>query len=132
MILGLRIANLVFTLLFALAVVVQYNDPDPLGWMAIYGAAAAACGLSVARRCPRWLPPAILLVAALWAFSLARGGASDVATFFDLFAEWEMKNVRYEEAREMWGLLIVAGWMAVLTGLGLTDARATPPKPEGR
>jgi hypothetical protein len=32
-----RVANAVMTLLFLVATFVQYNDPDPIRWMAIYG-----------------------------------------------------------------------------------------------
>jgi hypothetical protein len=31
-----------------------------------------------------------------------------------MFEEFEMKNIGVEESREMYGLLLVAGWMAVL------------------
>ena len=30
--------------------------------------------------------------------------------FFSLFSQWEMKDIHVEEAREMYGLLIVAVW----------------------
>jgi len=53
--------------LFAFAAAVQYNDPDPLRWMAIYGLAMLACGLALAGRLS-WLPPALLgLIALIWA-----------------------------------------------------------------
>jgi hypothetical protein len=32
-----------------------------------------------------------------------------------MFGAWEMKDTGVEESREMYGLLIVAGWMVVLT-----------------
>jgi hypothetical protein len=34
--------------------------------------------------------------------------------FLDMFAEFEMKDIGVEESREMYGLLLVGGWMAVL------------------
>ena len=52
----LRIANGVMAVLFAFAAAVQYNDPDPLRWMAMYGLAMLACGLALAGRLPRLLP----------------------------------------------------------------------------
>jgi hypothetical protein len=51
-----KIADAIFLLMFVLSVVVQVNDPDPLRWMAIYGAAAVACLLSLTGRLPWWLP----------------------------------------------------------------------------
>jgi hypothetical protein len=35
--------------------------------------------------------------------------------FIEMFGAFEMKNIGVEESREMYGLLIVAVWMAVLT-----------------
>ncbi|HMC54329.1 MAG TPA: transmembrane 220 family protein [Gemmatimonadaceae bacterium] len=34
--------------------------------------------------------------------------------FLSLFSQWEMKDIHVEEAREMYGLLIVAVWMAAI------------------
>lgn len=70
--------------LFALAVAVQYNDPDPGRWMALYGAAAA----------------------------VACAGVADAGTYWHMFDAWEMKNAPIEEAREASGLRIVFVWMA--------------------
>ena len=39
--------------LFLIAAALQYNDPDPLRWMAIYGLAVLACLLALAGRLPR-------------------------------------------------------------------------------
>ena len=49
----------------------QYNDPDPVQWMAIYGAAALACILALVRRLWRWYAVGVALVAAVWAATLA-------------------------------------------------------------
>jgi len=109
-------------LLFVFAAAVQYNDPDPLRWMAIYLAAAAACVLAVLHRLPRWLPMAVGLVALAWAATLAPHVFGRVG-WGEMVEAWEMKDVRVEEGREMYGLLIVAGWMAVLTLAGWRRAR---------
>jgi hypothetical protein len=53
--------------LFLFAAAVQYNDPDPLRWMAVYGLAALACVLSLARRLPRVVPVLVGLGAVAWA-----------------------------------------------------------------
>ena len=34
--------------------------------------------------------------------------------FLSMFEEFEMKDVGVEESREMYGLLIIAGWMAIV------------------
>jgi hypothetical protein len=41
-----------------------------------------------------------------------------------LFAEWEMRDVRVEEAREMYGLAIVAAWMTVIATVKWTRAKS--------
>ena len=101
--------------LFLFAVAVQYNDPDALRWMAIYGLAALACGLWLARRLPRLDPP--------WSSASRRWpGRRRIAparvvgrvSVGDLFESYAMKSEPVEEAREMGGLLIVAVWMVVL------------------
>ncbi|MEW5917083.1 MAG: transmembrane 220 family protein [Gemmatimonadota bacterium] len=109
-----RVADVVFLLLFVLSAVVQYNDPDPYVWMAIYAGGAVACWLSLRDRLPRWLPMVIALVAILWATTILPRVLGRVP-FLDMFAAWEMKDVGIEESREMYGLFLVAAWMLVLT-----------------
>ena len=100
-------------LLFTLGAVVQVNDPDPVRWIAVYALAAAACLLSLLRRL-HWTLPALLGAAALaWAATLAPRVVGRVP-LGDMFREFEMRNVGIEESREMYGLLIIAAWMAAL------------------
>ncbi|MBI1225055.1 MAG: hypothetical protein GC192_07430 [Bacteroidetes bacterium] len=42
----MKIFNLVLTTLFILFAAVQYNDPDPIHWMALYLFVAAVCGFA--------------------------------------------------------------------------------------
>lgn len=46
---SLRLTTISLTLLFIYALAVQYNDPDPALWVAIYGLAAAAGLLSLTK-----------------------------------------------------------------------------------
>ena len=108
-----KVADALFLLMFAFSVVVQVNDPDPLAWMAIYGAAAIACLLSLMGRLPWWFAVITGLVALAWAATIAPRVIGQVP-FLDMFAEFEMRDIAVEESREMYGLLIVGGWMAVL------------------
>jgi transmembrane protein TMEM220 len=105
-------ANAVMLLLFAFSAILQFNDPDALVWIAIYAAAAVASGLELRRSAPVWLPIMLALIAIVWALSLAPR-AHDVP-IGALFAEWEMKDLHVEEAREMYGLTIVAVWMIAI------------------
>ena len=100
-------------LLFTLGAVVQLNDPDPVRWFAVYALAAAACLLSLLRRAPRALPALLGAVALAWAATLAPRVVGRVP-FREMFGAFEMRTAGIEESREMYGLLIIAAWMAVL------------------
>ena len=110
----MRFLDLTMALLFAFAAALQYNDPDPVRWIAVYG---AACILSLlAAFANRILPATVLtvgLVAVVWAGWIAFGGPP-VSEYRHMFDAWEMKSPSVEAAREASGLIIVAVWMAVL------------------
>jgi len=109
----LRVVSALMALLFVFGVVVQINDPDPARWIIVYALAAIACLLAVRDRLPRWLPILVALIALAWAATLAPGVAGRVNPF-EMFEEFEMKSPAIEQAREMFGLLIIAAWMLVL------------------
>lgn len=114
-----RAVNWAMCPLFLLAVVVQYNDPDPIRWMAIYGAALIVCLIVAFRGRIPWLVPVLVAVVALaWSVvGIESGPAANAYTH--MFDAWEMKSLSVEEAREATGLLIVTGWMlAVIAGQG--------------
>jgi len=108
---ALHVLNGIMTVLFAAAAVVQYNDPDPLLWIAIYGAAALCCALFLFGCLPRLLAVGLSGAYALGAlYLLARVvGASG----FLAPTGQEMIGVT-EPGREMVGLLLTAGWTGVL------------------
>jgi hypothetical protein len=108
-----RAANGAMAALFVFAAAVQLNDPDPLRWMAVYLAAAAACVLALLGRLPRFAPVAVGLAALAWAMLVSPHVLGRVG-IGEMFGAWEMKDARVEEGREMYGLAIVAAWMAVL------------------
>jgi hypothetical protein len=97
--------------IFVLAVVVQYNDPDPLYWMALYLPAALLSGLAFLghfRPRPTLLAAAVYLALALYwapAFGQARP---------ESFSAWQMGTVADEEVREAAGIALCALWTAVL------------------
>jgi hypothetical protein len=106
-----RLLDGVFALLFVFAVVVQFNDPDPLKWVLIYAAAAWASLLSALGRVTRLLPSGVAAVALLWAATIVPRVVGQVP-FADMFREWEMQNAGVEESRELYGLILIALWMA--------------------
>ena len=118
-----KVANCLMIAAFLFSVAVQYNDPDPIRWMLVYGLAALACVLKLRGRLS-WYLPATLGAAALgWAASIAPRVIGKT-TFGDMFQSFEMINSVVEEAREMGGLLIVAAWMGVLVVVSKDDKTA--------
>jgi hypothetical protein len=108
-----RILQITFGLLFLLGAAVQYNDPDPVRWMAIYLAAAIACFLAAARKLKWWFAAGTAVVALIWALIWAPQAFPNVR-IAEMFQEWEMKNERIEEGREMYGLFIICICMSIL------------------
>lgn len=114
----IKIAWVVFqwimTAAFVLSTAVQWNDPDPIPWMAIYGGAAAMSAWAALRPSgyPWWAPAIVALIALVWSTTLLPQVIGKVR-IAELFEAWEMKSPRVEVAREAGGLLIVTVWMAV-------------------
>jgi len=97
-----------------LCVAVQYNDPDPVRWMTIYGLALAACLLFVSGKL-RWpFPAAVGAAALLWAATIAPRVIGTNEPMNEVFGTMRMVSEAVEEAREIGGLLIVAFWMLIL------------------
>jgi hypothetical protein len=97
--------------LFLLSAAVQYNDPDPLPWMAAYLGAAVVCLLPDSirqRELFAWL------VAAATAFSALRlaPGALALERLSDLTAAMSVARPEVEAARETLGLAFVSLWSA--------------------
>jgi hypothetical protein len=105
-------------------VLLQYNDPDPLPWMALYGSAAVVSA-AVPHWRRGWVAAAVVAaVAAVWAASLWAGVAG-VVDASDLWRKMSEKGGRVEEMREAGGLSIVAAWLAVSAALGRSRDRSS-------
>jgi hypothetical protein len=95
-----RFATIVMFGLFVLCIAVQYNDPDPLVWIALYFVPLALSVRALQGRADLWpnllLAIGYLAAALLWAPALRSGYFDD------------------EEAREAGGLVLSGAWMAVL------------------
>jgi hypothetical protein len=113
----LRILHGLMAGLFIFAAALQYNDEDIVRWMVIYLAAAVP---SVFAAAGRPLPRFAAItggVAVAWMILYLAHGAGYVS-LPALFSEWEMKDETVKAGREMYGLLIVAAWMAVCWATG--------------
>ena len=119
-----RLLNGAMALLFLFGAAVQFNDPDPVAWMAIYVAAATACALAIAGKLRWWLAAGVALVAFVWAATLAPAAFPNVRVA-EMFGAWEMANQRIEVGREMYGLLLIAICMSVLAFVQLRRSRLT-------
>ncbi len=108
-----RIANGLLLALFVLSTAVQYNDPDPAIWMAIYGAASLVCLIAFSNRLKWPLPALVGLTAAVWvALWIPRWWGK--TTLSDTFGHMGMVDIAAEEARETLGLGLVVSWMALI------------------
>jgi hypothetical protein len=95
----MRYVYIAVTLLFLSFCAVQYNDPDPLIWIVIYGYAAVLTGLAVFRiHTPLPIPGLIIYLAGFFYLSP------------HVTAQW----YHDEEGREALGLLISLLWMGFL------------------
>jgi hypothetical protein len=119
-----RCANALMFLLFAFAVVVQHNDPDPARWMAVYGLAAIAALLEACRWAAWPLALGTACIAGAWAVVL-RLGMPEVAPLSSLFEALAMNGQAIEETRELFGLCIVVAWCAVVCCHRLFSRRDT-------
>lgn len=117
------VLNGIVMVLFAAAAVVQYNDPDPVLWMIVYGAAALCCALYLGGWRPRLFSVVLsgaYVVGALYVLPRVLSGVG----FLDPTGQ-EMIGVT-ESGREMMGLLLAAGWTGMLALQGHTwDSTAT-------
>src|SRR3954469_22129488 len=97
---------------FVFAVVVQYNDPDPIRWMAIYGGAAIVSALLPVQRRAAQVGLVLGAIALVWGLILLAGiwGKVEVADIVNKMSE---KGGAVEEERECGGLLIEAVWLGL-------------------
>ncbi len=126
--LALRIAHGLMAVLFAFSALIQYNDPSPAPWIALYAAAAVACGFAAAGRSTSWLAPVIILVCVWWEIHYIRLGAWHTP-FGDLTTEWHMTSEAIVNGREFYALIWIAAWMGLILVTRRLTARKSPPDP---
>jgi hypothetical protein len=62
--------RLIIGMVFLLFALVQLNDPDPWGWVALYGGVGILLMVSAWRSVPRWLAGLGLAVVVIWLAAL--------------------------------------------------------------
>jgi hypothetical protein len=96
--------------LFLVSAAVQYNDPSPWGWVALYLSAAVATSLLAAGRRHRWLFGAVMVVCMAWEIHYLQLGAWHTP-FGDLVQEWHMTGEQIVDGREFYALIWIGLWM---------------------
>jgi uncharacterized membrane protein (DUF485 family) len=104
------VSSVLMGVLFLISLGLQYNDPDPIQWMLIYGAAAAVSFLAPWRPIAKRLALTVFVVALAW-FLLLLPEILGVLSFSDLFLKMNEKGGAVEVGRESGGLAIVVTWM---------------------
>ena len=108
-----RVGNGFMFLAFLISVALQYNDPDALRWMVMYGAAAGATVAWELAWAVRANAAVIAVVAFGWGTDIAWRTKLEVP-FLEAVTDWGMHAGGSEEIREVGGLVIVGLWMVVI------------------
>ena len=119
------VAGALMAPVFLLSMAVQYNDPDPLGWILMYGAALVV-SVQAARNAGDWRLAAFVAASAgVWAITLAPGAIEFLRSDHEPLAFYMKTGDALEEvAREWGGLLIVLIWCTLATWFERTRPRA--------
>lgn len=107
----MRMLCFFFGALFLVGAGVQWNDPDPMAWIVAYLAGAALsfhAGGGGRAFAANALASVVFLV---WFATLA---ATIPSAPEEAFTSFEMRETSHEEPREAVGLVLLAGWTAVL------------------
>lgn len=115
-------ANLGMAALCVVAAALQWNDPDPLRWIAFY-LAAAATGVAALHLRGGWRAAlALCLVAVVWE-GVLWWNVLDAVDATDLWRRMDEKGGKVEEYREAAGLTLVSLWLAAAALLGYRHHR---------
>ena len=112
----MKIFNLVFCILFIISAGLQYNDPDPVLWILIYGVMAVVSVMAIFEYYNRWLMIGLAALFSVYMIILYPGVAEwfrqeDKSVLFDDVMKMEYPYI--EESREFLGLLICLIVLAV-------------------
>lgn len=112
---GFRIAHGTMAALFAVSVLLQFNDPSPLAWIALYTLATGACVLGTIKKYTgaQILGGIVLIIGLIAQIPYVRAKAWETA-FSDLTREWHMSSEPIVDGREFYALIWIVAWMVVL------------------
>ena len=111
----LKYLNLFMCGAFGLSAILQFNDPDPIIWIIIYGFATFFAVAYHSNLKIDWIFFGVFSsITFIWGLFLFLD-LNETVYFFELFAEFSMKNSTVEVGRESGGLLLISIWTSVLT-----------------
>lgn len=113
-----RVASFSLAAIFLFFAALQWNDPDPAFWMAIYGITALACASNAFVRMPAVLGVFAVLGSLLYAVYLWPAEYSGLWDTMD-------GNPGVEEAREAIGMLIVCAAFLYMLWRSLARVKRT-------
>ncbi len=96
--------------LLFVCVALQYNDPDPIRWMVMYGAGAVASVLLPIRKPAATLALLVSVLALFWAIGLIYSVWGQIGVS-DLTNKMSEKGGAVEVGREAGGLVIEGVWL---------------------
>ena len=105
----MRWIHLVFAAMFAVSALLQYNDPDPIAWMLMWGAAAVVAALNFRGKSDCRVLAALAVVCVAW-MALLAPGMIDFVRLGDwrlLTATMQAGQPLIEQAREFLGLGLI-------------------------
>ena len=108
----MKVFNIIFIVLFIVAAVLQYNDPDPYLWIPIYGYAAILCFLALTKNYKPLLFRIGLIFYSCYAVYLLIDKTGVLSWANEHEAESIVQSMKaskpwIEETREFFGLLII-------------------------
>lgn len=116
-----RLPCWVMAALFAVCVALQYNDPDPIRWMLIYGTAMVVSVLLPLKRDAAKVGVLVAALALVWSAILILG-IWDKVSLSDVWLKMSEKGGAVEEEREAGGLLIEGVWLVLASWYRLRRA----------
>lgn len=100
--------------MFAIFAALQWNDPDPFGWIAVYLAVAAICGFGAFGKYDLRLTAGIFLACFAWAMTMVPGFIEWIKMGMpNIAGQMKAETPYIEVVREFLGLVIC---MVILSG----------------
>ena len=113
----MRWLNRFMMAVFFVCLLLQFNEPDPVVWAAMYSVPIVGGYLWERTALGRLVPGIAAAVALIIAVGLIFS-APMAAPLENTFEQWQMMGEHSEVLREAGGLVLIAGWLAALAFVG--------------